>query len=58
MWRYIIDQKEKKWYYGLPTKNRFKKLVLFKKNIVFDYKIIYLQKKYCRMYANTYIFRI
>jgi len=34
------------------------KLILFKKIVVFGFKIIYLQNKYykiyCRMYANVY----
>jgi len=36
-------------------KSSFKKLVLFEKNSIW-YKITYLQKKYCRMYANIYIY--
>jgi len=54
---YIMHRKETKVVMWSPHKNRFKKLILFLKNTMFGYKIIYLQKyckNYRRMYANVY----
>jgi len=44
---------------NVVCKNRFKNLVLLKRNTVFGYKIIYLQKnitKYIQIYIRTHNF--